>query len=88
MGAPVSAMLLYVNWLGLAGWKWMFILEGVPALILGFLTLRYMTDRPRHAKWLSQAERDYLEGALEEEARAKEGPNKISVRQALGLRNV
>jgi ACS family tartrate transporter-like MFS transporter len=88
MGAPMSAMLLDMNWLGLAGWKWMFILEGVPAVILGILTLRYMTDRPRHARWLSPAERDYLEGALEEEARAKEGPNKISVRQALGLRNV
>ncbi|HUQ95570.1 MAG TPA: MFS transporter, partial [Bryobacteraceae bacterium] len=88
IGAPVSAMLLDVNWLGLAGWKWMFILEGVPAVILGFLTLRFMTDRPRHAKWLSQAERDYLESALREEARTKEGPNKINIRQALGLRNV
>ena len=47
-----------------------------------------MTDRPRQAKWLSQAERDYLEGVLATEARAKEGPNKIRVWQALRLRNV
>ncbi len=88
LGAPVSALLLDVNWLGLAGWQWLFILEGLPAVILGFVTLRTMTDRPRHAKWLSQAERDYLEGVLAAEARAKEGPNKIRVWQALRLRNV
>ena len=88
MGAPVSALLLDVNWLGLDGWKWMFILEGIPAVILGFITFRCMTDRPRHAKWLSQAERDYLEAALEAEELAKEGVNKISVWQALRLRNV
>jgi ACS family tartrate transporter-like MFS transporter len=64
MGAPVSALLLDVDWLGFAGWQWLFILEGVPAVILGFVTLCTMTDRPRQAKWLSQAERDYLEGVL------------------------
>ena len=88
LGAPVSALLLDVNWLGLAGWQWLFILEGVPAVILGFVTLFAMTDRPRHAKWLTPDERDYLEGVLAAEARAKEGPNKISVWQALRLRNV
>ncbi len=88
MGAPVSALLLDVNWLGLQGWQWMFILEGLPGVILGFVTIRFMTDRPRHAKWLSQEERDYLEEALATEARAKEGVNKINVWQALRLRNV
>ena len=88
MGAPVSALLLDVNWLGLSGWKWMFILEGIPAVILGFVTLWCMTDRPRHAKWLTQEERDHLEATLAAEAQAKEGVNKISVWQALRLRNV
>src|SRR5262245_21513719 len=88
MGAPVSALLLDVNWLGFAGWQWLFILEGLPAVILGFVTLRTMTDRPRQAKWLSQAERDYLEDALAAEAHAKEGTNRIRVWQALRLRNV
>ena len=88
MGAPVSALLLDVTWWEFAGWQWLFILEGVPAVILGFVTLRYMTDRPHQAKWLSQAERNYLEGALEAEARTKEGVNKIRVWQALRLRNV
>jgi len=88
VGAPVSALLLDVHWLGLTGWKWMFLLEGLPAVILGFVTLRTMTDRPRHATWLTPQERDYLEGRLVEEARAKEVGGATTVRQALGLRNV
>ena len=88
LGAPVSALLLDVNWLGLHGWKWMFILEGVPGVILGFVTLRYLTDRPRDAKWLSNEEREHLEGALAAEAQAKETVQRISVWQALRLRNV
>ena len=88
MGAPLSALLLDVHWLGLNGWKWMFLLEGVPAVLLGFVTLRCMTDRPRHAKWLTPEERNFLENALAAEAQAKEGVNKIRVWQALRLRNV
>ena len=88
MGAPVSALLLDVNWFGLNGWKWMFIVEGIPAVILGFVTLAWMTDRPRHAKWLTQQERDFLENALAAEAQAKEGVNKINVWRALRLPNV
>ncbi|MCC6591456.1 MAG: MFS transporter [Bryobacterales bacterium] len=88
LGAPISALLLEVKWLGLAGWKWMFILEGLPAVILGIATLLYMTDRPRHAKWLTADERDYLEGALAAEAKAKEAVRKVSIGQALRLPTV
>ncbi|MEW6161482.1 MAG: MFS transporter, partial [Verrucomicrobiota bacterium] len=88
LGAPVSALLLDVNWLGLAGWKWMFILEGLPAVVLGVITLFYLTDRPRQARWLDAAERDYLENALAAEARAKEAAGSFSIRQALRLPNV
>jgi ACS family tartrate transporter-like MFS transporter len=88
LGAPVSALLLDVNWLGLAGWKWMFILEGLPAVVLGVVTLVYMTDRPRHAKWLTLEERDHLEGLLAAEARAKEATGVTNVWQVLRLPNV
>lgn len=88
LGAPVSALLLDVGWMGLAGWQWLFILEGIPAVILGVVTIFSMTDRPRDAKWLTPHEREFLENELAEEARAKEGANKISVRQALQMRNV
>lgn len=88
LGAPVSALLLDVHWLGLSGWKWMFLLEGLPAVALGILTLRWMTDRPRHATWLTPEERDALENRLADEARAKEIGGATTVRQALKMRNV
>lgn len=85
LGAPVSSLLLRVNWLELAGWQWLFIVEGLPAVVLGFVVLRCLTDRPRHAKWLTEAEREYIETVLAEEAAAKEASGKLSVRQALSL---
>ena len=88
IGAPISSQLLQLQGFGLRGWQWMFVLEGLPAIVLGVLTLGYMTDRPRDAKWLRPEERDYLETALQEEAKAKDASGKISVRSALGLRNV
>ncbi len=89
LGAPVSGFFLDKHWLGLAGWQWMFLAEGIPAVILGAITLFLMTDRPRHARWLSAAERDYLEHLLAEEARAKEAASgRLSVGQILTLPNV
>ncbi len=88
LGAPVSALLLDVHWLGLAGWKWLFILEGLPAAALGLVTLACLTDRPRQAGWLTPAERDHLEGVLAAEGLAKEGAGGQTVWQALRLRNV
>jgi ACS family tartrate transporter-like MFS transporter len=88
LGAPVSALLLDVHWLGLAGWKWLFILEGLPAVVLGVLTLFLLTDRPHQAKWLSPEERAYLEGVLAAEARAKEAEGRLTIWQALRQPNV
>ena len=85
LGAPVSLMLLDVHWFGLVGWQWIFIIEGLPAVLLGGIVLVCFTDRPRDAKWLTQPERDYLEGVLAAEATAKEATAKISVWQALRL---
>jgi ACS family tartrate transporter-like MFS transporter len=88
LGAPVSAMLLDVNWLGLSGWRWMFIIEGIPAVVLGIVTLIFMTDRPRHAKWLTLKERDELDRRLQDEASAKEADGRISLWEALRHRNL
>jgi ACS family tartrate transporter-like MFS transporter len=52
LGAPLSTHLLGLEGLGLAGWQWMFILEGLPAVLLGFAALRYLRDRPADAEWL------------------------------------
>jgi nitrate/nitrite transporter NarK len=89
LGAPLSGLILNVHWLQLAGWRWVFILQGIPAVILGFVTLYYLTDHPRDAKWLEPAERDWITGQLEAEKlekRAKHGHT--GVFQALRQRNV
>ena len=45
---------------GLAGWQWVFLLEGIPAVVLGVVTLYYLTDRPAQAQWLTLPERTWL----------------------------
>lgn len=74
VGAPISGAFLHIHWFGYSGWRWLLILEGVPAVIAGFAALFYLTDRPRNARWLSGEERDWITGELEREARAKQGP--------------
>jgi len=67
LGGPLSAVLLRVHWLGFSGWRWLLILEGIPALILGVATIFYLTDQPREARWLQPEERDWLVGELDRE---------------------
>jgi ACS family tartrate transporter-like MFS transporter len=69
LGAPVSALLLKLGWFGLKGWQWLFLVEGAPAVALGVLVLFLLPDRPRDARWLTPAERDWLETTLEAERR-------------------
>ena len=57
--------------LGLKGWQWMFLMEAVPAMLLGFVVLFYMTDRPEKAKWLKDDEREWLVNAMNAEHAAK-----------------
>jgi ACS family tartrate transporter-like MFS transporter len=81
IGAPLAGVLLELDgWQGLQGWQWLFLIEGVPAVVLGFVVLRYLTDRPEQAKWLAPAERQWLVERLRtEHARATE-------RHSFGLR--
>ena len=73
IGAPIATSLLQLDgFLGLQGWKWMFLLEGIPTVILGFFVLRYLTDRPANADWLSPERRAWLEATLERERAAVE----------------
>jgi ACS family tartrate transporter-like MFS transporter len=61
LGSPVSSILLEMDGLlGFKGWQWMFVLEAVPAILLGFVVLGYMTDKPERAKWLREDERAWL----------------------------
>jgi D-galactonate transporter len=88
IGSPVSGLLLGVNWLGLAGWRWLFIIEGAPAIIFGVVTIFYLTDRPHQARWLPDDERDWLTGELEREKHAKQATHSYSIMQAFRHREV
>jgi MFS family permease len=62
IGGPVSTGLLQIDgWMGLKGWQWMFIIEGLPACILGFVTLKILADKPADATWLTSEERMALQ---------------------------
>lgn len=80
LGSPISAALLEMNGvMGLRGWQWMFILEAIPALILGIVVFFYMTDKPEKAKWLKDDERAWLVKAMNEEAANKGDGAKHSI---------
>jgi MFS family permease len=70
VGAPISGWLLGIHWLGWPGWRWLFVLEGLPAVVLGFVTFWYLTDWPHQAKWLPADERAWLQAALDRERQA------------------
>lgn len=84
IGAPFSGSLLGIHWLGLPGWRWLFILEGIPAVILGAVTLVYLTDWPHQASWLTDDERQWITAELEREKRARQKAHPHGVWQTLG----
>jgi MFS transporter, ACS family, tartrate transporter len=78
VGAPISGFILdHVHWLGVASWRWLFILEGIPAVALGFLTYLVLQDRPSEAKFLTAEEKEWLQTELDAEERLKlqQGPH-------------
>jgi len=84
IGSPLSGLLLSLDgFAGLRGWQWLFIIEGVPAIILAPLCLLYLQDGPAKARWLPTAGRDWLTQTLDREMRQREAKQKHSVMQAL-----
>jgi MFS transporter, ACS family, tartrate transporter len=69
--------------LGMKGWQWIFIIEAVPAVLLGLFILRIMTDQPSHADWLAAEERNWLQGRLDRENREIENTNQMTLMRAL-----
>jgi sugar phosphate permease len=85
VGGIVAGRLLTITWFGVSSWRWLLILEGLPAIIGGIATLFYLTDWPKDARWLSKGEREWIAEALERENREKEkGQPHMSVLQAFG----
>jgi ACS family tartrate transporter-like MFS transporter len=88
VGSPLAGMLLGITWLGWRGWRWLFILEGIPAVVFGVITLFYLTDRPSAATWLKENERAWITAELEREKEAKEKVRKYSILEAFRQRDV
>jgi MFS family permease len=73
VGAPLSGLLLELDGaLGLPGWKWLLILEGLPAVVFGFVVAYVLADRPEAARWLDPQEREILARMLAAEPRERE----------------
>ena len=82
LGAPVSGLILdRVHWLGVSGWRWLLILEGVPAAVCGLLTYFLLPNRPLEAKFLNREEKDWITSELAREERQKLAKHRISAVQ-------
>jgi len=68
IGGPIAAQLMRMNGLfGIKGWQWLFLMEGIPSVILGFAILYWLTDEPEDATWLEKEEREWLVAKLAKE---------------------
>lgn len=84
ISGPVSGALLTMHGFGgLAGWQWLFLIEGLPAVLLGVVVLFYLTDRPEKAKWLSDNEKNWLVARLHEEQVRREHHGMVKFIQAV-----
>jgi len=84
IGGPLGGLILGLNgWHGLAGWQWLFLIEGLPAVILGVFVLFYLTDEPAHARWLEPEEREWLAATIHSEQAAAEQRHGLSLGRAL-----
>ena len=84
LGIPISRWILEnIHWAGLAGWRWVFILEGLPPVLMGLVTLWYLTDRPAQARWLPEDEKHWLIDELKTEEAGKIAAGRVRVLDAL-----
>jgi ACS family tartrate transporter-like MFS transporter len=86
IGSPVAGWILGHHWLGLEGWRWLFVMEGLPAVLLGVVAFFYLTDWPTEAAWLRPQQRDWITRTLEQEKPANVG--KVTSWRALTSRPV
>ncbi|MDP4024665.1 MFS transporter [Methylobacterium sp. NEAU 140] len=83
VGAPISGALLNITGAGLDGWHWLFLLEAVPSIVLAFVVVFYLTDRPVLASWLRDDEKAWLEARLDTERQEKTAVGHLSIGKAL-----
>lgn len=84
IGAPLSTWIIdNISWANLEGWRWMFILEGIPAVILGIIVIFYLVNDPSKAKWLTEEEKKWLEIELQKEKEQSKLTNKTLIREMI-----
>ena len=83
IGGPIAGAVLGVHWLGITGWRWLFLLEGLPAVVLGIAALFVLPDWPNEARWLRPDERDWITTRLAEGRQAKAHLEHVTIWQAL-----
>jgi len=83
LGGPLAGAILKVDWLGIPGWRWLFLLEGIPAIVLGTATLFLLPDWPNEVKWLRPNEREWLATRLDQERQAKAHVEHVTIWEAL-----
>ena len=89
IGAPISGLLLGLDGaMGLKGWQWLFIIEGVPTVLLGVVTWFYLTDTPAKADWLTAEQKTWLASQLDSEVAAKQAAGHLTLGQALASSRV
>ncbi|MCP8969364.1 MFS transporter [Ectobacillus ponti] len=88
LGSPLSTFLLGINWMGLAGWQWLFVIEAVPALVLGVICYFYLDDTIEDAKWLNSDEKKWLIDVTTKESLEKQKVKHYTFLQALKDRDV
>jgi len=88
IGSPIAGVTLQVNWLSLAGWRWLFILEGLPAAVLGVVALFYLTERPAAARWLPPEECRWISEELAAELQARDSIRPSTILEAFRDRRV
>lgn len=86
IGSPLAGLVLGQRWFSISGWRWLFILEGLPAIVLGTIAYFYLTDLPKEAKWLTARQRDWLESSLAAERQTS--TQAMPIRQALSSRTI
>jgi ACS family tartrate transporter-like MFS transporter len=84
IGLPLSQWIMNkIHWYGMDGWRWVYILEGIPSIIVGFITLYYLTDKPAQATWLPEDEKKWIMDELERERIAKQVAGKLGLWQEI-----
>jgi ACS family tartrate transporter-like MFS transporter len=84
LGAPASGLILdHVHWLGVSSWRWLLVLEGIPAVVCGVLIYFLLPNRPADATFLTMEEKHWISQELEREKRQKLGTHEISTLRTL-----